>query len=65
MISLGEWQRIVLREEADRAGVPFADLNETIPPNTDNLRDYVHLSEAGEQQLSRELAKIVRRELLR
>lgn len=63
MIDLGEWQRSILREEAERAGVTFADLNETIPPNADNLRDYVHLSEAGEQQLARELAKIVHREL--
>ena len=63
MINLGEWQRSALREEAERAGVRFADLNESIPPNTDNLRDYVHLSEAGEQRLARELAKIVRREL--
>ena len=65
MIDLGEWQRSVLREEAERSGVSFADLNKTVPPNADNLRDYVHLSEAGEQRLARELATIVRRELPR
>jgi lysophospholipase L1-like esterase len=63
MIELGGWLRRALREEATQANVSFVDLNETVPPNVGNLRDYVHLSEVGEQRLANELARIVRREL--
>lgn len=62
MIQLGEWQRIALQEEASRAEVTFVDLNRVISPSSDNLRDYVHLSETGERQLASELAKIVQQQ---
>lgn len=63
MIALGEWLRATERTIASDAGVPFTDCSEHIPATNEFLADQVHLTRTGEQQLAKELERIVREAL--
>lgn len=52
MIELGTWLREELRAFAQRRGARFVDAGARIPPTSEYLADYVHLTRAGEERLA-------------
>ena len=51
-IRLGEWLHATLIEFAATRGLPLLDAYAEIEPDETMLRDYVHLTAAGERRLA-------------